>query len=49
MNKKNLIIAGSVLAVLGVGYLVYKKYFSKTGITKEQKEDLNITIVRTDA
>lgn len=48
MNKRNLIIAGSVLAVLGVGYLVYKKFFTKTEITKQQKEDLNITIVRTD-
>jgi hypothetical protein len=49
MNKRNLIIAGSVLAVLGVGYLFYKKNFSQTGIKKEQKENLNITIVRTDA
>ena len=48
MNKKNLIIAGSVLAILGVGYLVYKKYFAQKEITKQQKEDLNITIVRTD-
>jgi hypothetical protein len=49
MNKRNLIIAGSVLAVLGVGYLVYKKFFAQAGITKQQKEDLNIEIVRTDA
>ena len=47
MNKRNLIIAGSVLAVLGVGYLIVRM-FNKNAITKEQKDNLNIQIVRTD-
>ncbi len=48
MNKRNLIIAGSVIALAGIGYLLIKM-FSKNTITKEQKENLNIQIVRTDA
>ena len=47
MNKRNLIIAGSIVAVAGIGYFLYKM-FSKNSITKEQKENLNIQIVRTD-
>ena len=47
MNKRNLIIAGSVVALAGIGYLLFKM-FSKNAITKEQKENLNIQIVRTD-
>ena len=47
MNKRNLIIAGSVLAVLGIGYLIIKM-LKKDNITKEQKDNLDIQIVRTD-
>lgn len=47
MNKRNLIIVGSVVALVGIGYLLFKM-FSKNSITKEQKENLNIQIVRTD-
>lgn len=47
MNKRNLIIAGSVLAVLGIGYLIVRM-LNKNVITKEQKDNLNIQIVRTD-
>lgn len=48
MNKKNLIIAGGFVALAGIGYLIYKMYSKKEKITKEQKQNLNIQIVRTD-
>lgn len=47
MNKRNLIIAGSVIALAGISYLLFKM-FSKNAITKEQKQNLNIQIIRTD-
>lgn len=47
MNKRNLIIAGSVLALAGIGYFLIKMLTKET-ITKEQKQNLNIQIVRTD-
>ena len=47
MNKRNLIIAGSIVALAGIGYFIFKM-FLKNAITKEQKQNLNIQIVRTD-
>lgn len=54
MNKRNLIIAGSILAVAVTGYFIWKNFFKQDNsianitndITKNQKEDREISIVR---
>lgn len=47
-NTKTIVIASSIIILAGLSYLVWKKMYKKDSITKEQKENLDIKIVRAD-